>query len=208
MTELVIMGLPPSSYVRTALMVCENKGVPYHLQPVDFRSEEYRAIHPFAKMPAMTHGDVTLYEALAIAVYVDEAFEGPALQPADPVGRAKMMQWISVTNDYVYDQIVGCCVAERFVKPMRGMDPDESIIAAALPQIEMQLDVYEAALEDTYLCGDALTLADCFVAPVLHYFSATPEGKQLMPARPQLSAWLDRMATTPGFDRVNQLGGG
>lgn len=208
MTELVIMGLPPSSYVRTAMMVCENKGVDYRLQPVDFRSDDYRALHPFAKMPAMTHGDVSLYEALAIAVYVDEAFDGPALQPTDPVDRARMMQWISVTNDYVYDQIVGCCVAERFVKPMRGVEADEDVIAAALPQIEMQLDVYEAALQGAYLCGDALTLADCFAAPVLHYFSATPEGKKLLPARPRLTAWLALMVKTPGFAQVNALGGG
>lgn len=208
MTDLVIMGLPPSSYVRTALMVCENKGVPYTLEPVDFRAEAYRAMHPFAKMPALAHGDVTLYEALAIAVYVDEAFDGPTMQPTTPEGPARMMQWISVVNDYVYDQMVGCCVAEWFVKPMRGLDPDEAKIAAAVPLIAHQLDVLENGIAGDYICGAELTLADCFVAPVLHYFAATPEGKDMLPARPRLSAWLARMAETPGFSRVNALGAG
>lgn len=51
------------------------------MQPVDFRSDAYReTLHPFERMPAMAHGDVHLYEALTIAVYVDEAFDRPALQ--------------------------------------------------------------------------------------------------------------------------------
>ena len=208
MNELVIMGLPPSTYVRTAMMVCENKGVDYRLQPVDFRSNDYRALHPFSRMPAMTHGDVTLYEALAIAVYVDEAFDGPNLQPSDPAGRARMMQWISVTNDYVYDQMVGCCVAERFIKPMRGEDPDEAVIAAAVPRITAHLDVLEAGIAGDYLCGDALNLADCFLAPIMHYLGATPEGKSLLPKRPNLIAWMGRMTQTPGFAQVNALNAG
>jgi glutathione S-transferase len=43
-------------------------------------------------MPALTHGDVTLYETLAVTQYTDGAFDGPALQPADPAGRARMSQ--------------------------------------------------------------------------------------------------------------------
>jgi len=123
MPEVTILGLPPSCYVRTVLMTCANKGLSCMLQPVDFRSNDYLQEHPFRKMPVMHHGDVKLYESLAIATYIDEVFDGPALQPKSPAELALMMQWISVTNDYLYKTIVGCCVAERFVKPMRGLAP-------------------------------------------------------------------------------------
>jgi len=209
MSDLIIFGLPPSSYVRTARMICANKGVEHTLQPVDFRSTAYQADHhPFSRMPALQHGDVKLYECLAIGTYVDEAFDGPALQPGDPVGRAQMMQWISATNDYIYSVIVGECVIERFVKPMRGLDPDEDAIAAAVPKIAHQLDVVERQLEQTaYLAGDTLTFADLFLAPVLHYLAATPEGAQLLPQRTMVSKWLDQMQQTPDFGTINAMGG-
>lgn len=209
MSDVTLFGLPPSSYVRTARMICANKGVPHVLQPVDFRSADYRADHhPFARMPALQHGDVKLYEALAIGVYVDEAFDGPALQPGDPMGRAQMMQWISVVNDYIYGTVVGCCVSERFVKPMRGLEPDEAKIAEAVPVMAAQLDVIEAGLTGSYLCGEALTLADLFLAPVLHYLAATPEGGQLIPPRKHLETWLNRMRQTADFDEINAMGPG
>lgn len=208
MSDLVILGLPPSSYVRTARMICATKGVAHTLQPVDFRSPEYRATHhPFSRMPALQHGDVKLYECLAIGIYVDEAFEGPALQPRDPAHRAQMMQWISVVNDYIYDVIVGQCVAERFVKPMRGLEPDAETLAAAMPVMADQLDVIDTALtKTTYLVGDQVTLADLFLAPVLHYLAATPGGAQLLPPKTAIVDWMARIKDLPDFDQINALG--
>ena len=208
MSDVILLGLPPSTYVRTAMMICENKQISYNLQPVDFRSDDYRAHHPFGRMPVLQHGAVSLYETLAIATYVDEAFEGPDLQPQDPLARARMMQWISISNDYLYDLVVGCCVAERFVKPMRGLSPDEDRIAQAVPKINQCLDVLEAALEGcTYFSGEHLSLADLFVAPILVYFAATPEGKACLPDRKMISMWLEKMTETPGFGTINKLGG-
>lgn len=208
MTDLVLHGLQFSTYVRTAQSACEAKGVPYDLRPVDFRSFEFRALHPFGRMPAMTHGDVTLYETLAIASYVDEAFDGPALQPGDAAGRALMLQWISAVNGYLYPAIFQGCLRERFVKRMRGMEPDEEAIAALRPAIEEGLGVAEGALsKQSFLSGDAVSLADFFLAPILAYFAAAPEGQAMLPAHQNLSRWMDRMAQTPGHDRVNVLPG-
>jgi glutathione S-transferase len=206
MTDLILYGLPPSSYVRTAMLVCEAKGVPYRLEPVNFRAPDYRARHPFARMPAMEHGDIRLYEVLAIATYVDETFDGPALQPQGTADRALMLQWISVANDYLYDRIVRSCVAERFIKPMRGLAPDEAAIAEAMPAITEAVEVLAAGLADrSYLCGTAPTLADYFAAPILTYFAATPEGAATLPARPAIPAWLARMQQSPGADRINTV---
>jgi len=207
LSDLIIYGLTPSSYVRTALLVCENKGVPYTLQPVDFRSDDYRAHHPFQRMPAMDHGEVKLYEAAAIAIYVDDAFDGPALQPVSAAGRGTMMQWISATNDYLYDSIVRCCVQEHFVKPMRGLEPDHAAIAKAVPVVAAHLDVLDNALDgQKFICGDALTLADLFLGPIIHYLAATPEGEALLPDRAHLSRWHGTMLRTPGFENVNAFG--
>ncbi len=59
---------------------------------------EYLARQPFAKVPAFEHDGFRIYETSAIMRYVDEAFDGPALQPADAKGRAIMEQAISVID--------------------------------------------------------------------------------------------------------------
>lgn len=68
MTDLILHGLPLSSYVRSVRMMAAMKVVAYRLEHPDFRSEAYQALHPFQRIPAMTHGEVHLYETLAIAV--------------------------------------------------------------------------------------------------------------------------------------------
>ena len=207
MSEVTLLGLRPSTYVRTTQLVCANKGVSYTLEPVNFRSEEYLKDHPFRKMPVLKHGDVSLYETLAIATYLDEAFEGPALQPSQPAHKARMLQWISVTSDYVYKSMVSGCVTERFVKPMRGLEPDEALIAATVPVIERQLAVLNTALETAdFLAGPELTLADLFLAPIVVYFAATPEGAATLPNRPAVQSWLARMRETAEFQEINALG--
>ncbi|MFW2541025.1 glutathione S-transferase family protein [Primorskyibacter sp. 2E107] len=206
MNDVTLFGLPPSTYVRTAAMVLDAKGVRHSVEFPDFRTGGYREIHPFGRIPALRHGDLVLYETLAIATYVDEAFEGPALQPGDAAGRARMMQWISAINDYVYASFVGGCIAERFVKPMRGMQTDEAVIKAATPTIAAHLGILDAALADTpFLAGDGLSLADFFLAPIMAYLENTPEGEALLPERGNLVAWSRQMASLPGYDRVNTM---
>lgn len=206
MSKLELFGLQPSSYVRTAMMAFAAKGVAFDLTPVDFRAAEYKQHHPFRRMPAMRHGDVALYEALAIAVYVDSAFDGPALQPASSAERAQMFQWISVINDYVYGSLVGGCIAERFLKPMRGQTPDEEVIRIARPKIAEHLDILNTALtRQSYLAGDQFSLAECFLAPILFYFAHTPEGHEMLPDYPALQAWQTRVAQMPGYDQINRL---
>jgi len=141
MSKLVIHGFPESSYVRTARMALEAKGVPYELQPIEFGSVDHLAMHPFGKMPYMTHGDVTLYETSAITRYVDENFEGPALQPVDVVGRARMSQWISAIIDYYYGPLIREYVIERVAVPRRGGVTDEVRVAAALPIVQERIEL-------------------------------------------------------------------
>jgi len=207
MSDVTLYGLAPSTYVRTAMMALESKGVAYTLDPVEFRSDAHRALHPFGKIPSLRHGDVLLYETLAITTYVDEVFNGPALHPDSAAERARMMQWISVINGYLYDSLITRCVAERFVKPMRGQETDEMTITAARPDMVAHLDITDAALARTgWLAGDGQSLADMFLAPILFYFAATPEGKEMLPERANLMRWQDAMQQSPHYGRINSFG--
>ena len=57
MTDVKLYGFPQSTYVRTARLACEEKGVAYEIVPSQPDSSENLAVHPFGKVPAMSHGD-------------------------------------------------------------------------------------------------------------------------------------------------------
>lgn len=203
MSVLILYGFPQSTYVRTARMACEEKGVPYQLESVELRSEALTELHPFGKIPVLQHGDFVLYETPAIARYVDEAFDGQPLQPADPSARATMTQWISVIGDYVYDSAIRRYVLQ-FVFP-RGENgkPDMTTIKAAIPDIAHHLGVIDQALEGrTYLLGEAPTLADLFLAPILFYIPQMPGGRDILGGCPNLVRSFAAMEARDSFAKT------
>ena len=200
MAEVTIYGFPQSTYVRTARLACEEKGVAYDNEPVEFGSKEHLAVQPFGKIPGFRHGETTLFETLAICAYVDETFDGPPLQPADALGRAHMMEWVSAHNDYGYKALIHGLVFPRIVAPSRGEEPDETLIAETLPAIDRFLEIANGALGDrTFFAGDAVSIADLFVVPCLFYVSMTPEGQERLPKLANVSRWLDQMKSRPSF---------
>ena len=190
MPELILHGGPRSNLVRTCLIALAEKGVDYTHDPAKPQTPEQLARHPWGKLPALTHGAVTLYETLAIMRYIDEAFDGPALQPSDATGRARMDQWISVYNSYFDPPVMRQIVIQRLLR-----DPsDEAMIAAGIPAAEKSLAVVDEALgQSPYFAGENLTLADCFYVPVVDYLTMAPEGVELLANTDNVTAWLERM---------------
>lgn len=200
-----LYGLEISVYVRIARLVALEKGVALALETVDPFAEGgppdwYLAMQPFGKIPALRHGELTLYETQAIARYLDEAFDGPALQPADPVRRARMTQVAGIVDSYAYRPMVwGLFVASR----ERPADP--AAFGAALRAAERALEALEALAEGPWLLGDALSLADMHLAPVVRYLVEVPQGRTLLAAAPTLTAWWDRCRAREGWAAL--LGG-
>ncbi len=198
MTDVTIYGPAQSTYVRTARMACAEKNVPYKLEEVDFRSDAYRRLHPFNKIPAFKHGDLTLYETGAIGRYVDRVFPGSALQPKDNKALAKQDQWMSAITDYLYQVMIRELVWQRLVVPMQGGKPNEEMIKAALPKLDYQLGLINDALAgQPYLAGETLSLADLTLFPIIAYVRMTPEGQAALKKTPALNAWYDRIAARP-----------
>ena len=190
MSEVILHGIGPSSYVRTCRLALDEKGVAYTHDPVMPQTPEQLTRHPWGKIPALSHGDVTLFESLAITRYVDEAFEGPALQPADPAGRAQMDQWISAYIDYMYAPIVRGIIIQR----VAAETPDSDVTAAAMPDAEKCIGVLNDRLRTTpYLAGAAVSLADLFVLPAIDYLAMVPEGGPLLEVAGNVTDWAARM---------------
>ena len=200
MAEVTIYGPPRSNYVRVARMTCVEKGLDYTLEPVMPHTPEILALNPFGKVPGLRHGDVTLFETSAITRYIDEAFDGPKLQPDDLATRALMNQWISAVNDYYDTSMIRHVVVQRVLVPSRGGTTDEAMVSAALKKTVTQLKVADDTLgASEFLAGDALTLADLFLVPIIFYFSMMPEGKEQLAGCPNVQRWLAAMMERPSF---------
>ena len=198
MSAPVLFGAAYSVYARIARLALIEKDVPFRFEEIDIFGEvpaDYLARHPFKRIPALEHDGFRLFETAAITRYVDEAFPGPALQPADARGRARMAQVIGLVDQYFYWPAVRVVYVQR--KEEAG---DEAAIAAALPQVETALDTLEQLAEGTpWLIGAEITLADLQLAPAMDYFQRTPEGSEMLPARPKLAAWWERVRRRPSL---------
>lgn len=200
MADIVIYGWDRSTYVWTVRMVCEEKGVTYALEPLDMKSEAHLALHPFGKMPVMRHGDFVLYETSAICRYIDATFDGVALKPARTDERARMEQWISVLNAYFYDPLIRRFVLQYVFAKREEREPDRAIIDAALEEARHHLGVLDAALKGRdFLAGDALSLADLFLVPILYYARLMPEGARLLKPFANVRRVHDGLMERPGF---------
>lgn len=196
----IVYGAAYSVYVRAVRLTLIEKGVAYDLVEADVfgskvdRAEQLKR-HPFGKIPAFEHGPLKLYESQAIERYVDEAFEGPALQPADVTRRARMNQALGMLDAYAYPELVWGVYTERVDKPRGGAAPDEARIAAAVAKSETCLRALGDIMgDDPWLAGPSLTLADLHGAPMIDYFREAPEGRALLARFPRLAAWWSRLA--------------
>ena len=208
MSKPVLYGPAYSTYTRSARMAMEEKGVDYDLVDVDFLQgpmpAEQIERRPFARVPAFEHDGFELYEVTAIERYIDEVFDGPALQPESPKERARMNQIISVIDSYTYPCTVGQLVIQRIVMPMLGQQPDETVIAGAMPEIsKCMATLADLRADSKYLVGDRLTLADTHLAPIYDYFQSTPDSAPILQQNPGLRDWWSAMS---GRESVKKTG--
>lgn len=209
MTDVTVYGFPISTFVNIIRLVLTHKDVAFDFHDLEpeMGGPTHLSLHPFNRVPILDHAGLRIYETSAIALYVDEAFTGPALQPKDLRLRARMHQWISAVGSYYYPYMSYHLSHERLIYPALGIAPDEKVVAHALPRITVALDVMERELEygHHYLIGDQLTLADFFVLPTMTSLSMTPEGQQMLKSRPKIGAWRGRMEAQPAVIKVRAM---
>jgi len=200
MTTVQILGAPQSTFVRVVRIVAEEKRVPYELVPARPHTAEIDAIHPLGRIPVLRHGDVTLCESKAIALYLDRFFDGPSLMPTSPLEQVKVEQWISlVLTGFDPVLVRGYLLAYVFPGTADGQ-PDHDKIAALVPQVEAHLVILERQIAATgQVVGDSFTLADVYVLPILSYLKDLPESGRIIAASKTLSDYIARHEERPSL---------
>ncbi len=199
MADIKLLGLSISVYTRIARIALEEKGIDYRLEEVDIFADpgpplDYLTLNPFGTIPCLLHGDFVLYETSAITRYIDEITPTACLQPTAPKERARMNQIIGMLDSYCYRPMVWGVYAQRIVVPAGGGKVDEALIVASLAglcSVLEQLDQWRG--ERSFLVGQALSLADLHLYPMLSYFTETPEGIAMLDTFPRLQQWMRLM---------------
>ncbi|HUZ66255.1 MAG TPA: glutathione S-transferase family protein [Beijerinckiaceae bacterium] len=151
-------------------------------------------MHPLGRIPVMRHGDVMLFESKAICAYVDRAFDGPPLIPADAISAALVEQWISLINSAIDPVCVRQYLLAYFFPGTPDGAPDRARIEVSAPQMERQLEIFESALvRSDFLVGSSFTLADAYLLPILFYLHKPSESAAVLRRSPGLSAFFERM---------------
>ena len=199
---LFLHGYRYSVYVRIVRLVLAEKGVAHERVEVNpFAADmpaEYLKLHPFGRVPALVHDGFALYETGAITRYVDRAFPGPALQPADPKRLARMDQIVGVADAYAYWPLVRQVFVHDVVRPHRGTAGDAAELDKGLADSGKVLDALEVlAAPDTWLTGPDISLADFHLGAMIAYFAQSPRGAALLTVRPRLSTWWQRFKARP-----------
>jgi len=184
MTALKIHGVPPSVFTWTARLACHEKCIDYELVPT--MPSQVAPLNPFHKIPAITHGDLVLFETAAIVRYLDRTFPGPKLWPEDSIGIARCDQWISAVCDSLVNS------AMRYMAARFGFLPVPAEMQQKyLDKAREVVPVFDRRLgESRYLAGDALTAADLFLLPLMSYFPDIAELRAIGDAAPNCKRWL------------------
>jgi glutathione S-transferase len=171
----------------------------------EHRSPEHLARHPFGKVPVLDHDGFVLYETRAIAAYLDRELPGASLTPSASRDVARMDQWINVADAYFVPH-ARPVIVELLFRRYLGGERDDAAVAAGRKGMLPALDVLDRALgASPYLAGEALSLADIHWLPYVEYLVRIGEAAPIR-ERANLSAWFERVAARPTWQRVARTG--
>ncbi|MCZ6666823.1 MAG: glutathione S-transferase family protein [Gammaproteobacteria bacterium] len=161
-----LYGIPGSRALRS-IWAIEEVGVEYEHIPTSFSGDskqpEYLAVNPNGRIPALQDGDLTLFQSMAINLYLAKTYGGD-LYPSDSGDQARAIQW-SVWGISEIEPLQMQLVIQKIFTPEDKRD--DTVIAAAETGLERPLRVLDAHLEgkDTIL-GGGFSVADLNVAAV------------------------------------------
>jgi len=191
----------PSLY---PLFVAEASGLNYeksmvNLQAQEQKGDDYLAINPFGRVPAMVDGDLAIGESGAIGRYLART-AGSDIYSEDFSEAALIDQWVEFIVHHIRANVARVQF-NRFVAPMIGEPVDESSIALGEKFLAANLPHVEVALTgDGHLHGERLTLADiALVAAMEPQFTA----KLDLTDYPVLTAWLEKMRKSDWYQGVH-----
>jgi glutathione S-transferase len=173
MTEatLLISSKNYSSWSLRGFLLTKLSGLKFkeeHVAVDDARAKEELLLRSSSILvPALIHGEVTVWDTLAIAEYLNELFPEAQMLPAEKVARARCRS--------ISGEMHSGFAALRSSLPMnlRFHKPGFTVWSSAQADIDRITTIWRECLttwKGPFLFGKAPTIADAFYAPVVTRF--------------------------------------
>lgn len=197
MSGELIFYTNPMSRGRIVRWMLEEIGAPYRTEVLEYgttmKSDEYLAINPMGKVPAIVHDRRIVTEAAAICAYLADAYPDAGLAPSPPE-RARYYRWL-----FYFAGAVEAAVINRtlgFVVP----EDRERMVGYGTWEAVMNT-IERAVAESAYIAGDSFTAADVYCGAQVGW------GLQFgsMDKRPAFEAYWARLADRPARIRADEL---
>ncbi|MEW5421904.1 glutathione S-transferase family protein [Amorphus sp. 3PC139-8] len=190
--KLTISSKNYSSWSLRGWLLCRMAGLDFEEAKVDIDDPDTRQelllLSPSVLVPRLTHGDVTVWDTLAIAEYLAEIAPDAGLLPADQAVRAHCRAVSGEMHSGFYNL--------RSALPMnlKARHDHFKIFSGARPDVDRIKAIWRECLDKyggPYLFGD-LTMADAMYAPVCTRFRT-----YAVELEPELSAYCDTIFNWP-----------
>ena len=189
-------------------LLLEELGVPYQRVLVDRARDAHKApaylkLNPNGLLPALTDGDLVLYETAAICLHLCDTHPLAGLAPA--VGtpeRAHFYKWLMWLTNTLQSALIAYFYPERWVNDGNASGVAE-VKAHAQARIATLLEQLDAQLQrggGPWFMGAAFTALDPYVFTLCRW----TRGFSSEPARdyPHLGPYLQRVLARPATQRV------
>ena len=186
---------------RKACAVARHLGSPVEFVPVDLakgeqRSAAYLAVNPNGKVPTLTDGDTSLWEANAIMCHL-ALRAGSDLWPREAERQIEVVRWLSWDASH-FTRHAGSLYFEHIIKRRFGIGaPDPAAVEEATGHFRRFAGVLGDHLRGReYLVGESLTVADFAVAVTLPY---ADEARLPLGEFPEVERWHARLWELPAW---------
>ena len=183
--------------------LCEELGIPYETKVLKFapdvlQSQEYLAVHPLGKVPAIDDDGLVLNESGAILQYLMEKHGAGGLEPKPcSAGRGRDLHWFNFAEPTMMGPI-GNIAQHSFIRPEDKRIPQ--VAAEAVESAQRMLGILEKELAGKdYICGSEFTAADIMLGYDLllcKLFGLLSDDLK------NVNAYFARLSARPGFQKA------
>ncbi len=174
---LELLGLD-YEWVRVDLMAGEHKG------------PAFLAVNPFGQVPVLAADGTTLADAQAILFYLAARPGDGQWLPADPLGQARVVRWLSTAAGEVRQGPESARLHHLFGVKAIPIERATEKAAFLLDQLERHL------AQRQWLELERPTIADIAVFP---YVALAPDGGIDLAPYPRVRDWIGRIKALPGY---------